>query len=478
MAALELSLKPGDTARLLRLPAFLRRAGRATAIDCVWHDNAAGTLTSDGLSLGLQKSVWRLERGGASPGLPTTLIAEGPDPAAIGHDLPTKLIPLAGFRGRQRRATLGDGEDPVEMWLLDGALRGVTQERPVCRLTLTGPASRLLALSTEIGAAIRVTAPLWPLAAEAIALARNTMPATRHSGAPAVPPDSSLGGAIELVLSHLADVILVGTITAAEGKTPEPVHQLRVAIRRMRSALSIFRKAADPAAFEAVNAGLKSFATVLGAARDWDVFLAGTGQAVNRAMPDDRRIAAMLEAGEKRRVAAYAALSAYLAGAEFAALELALIQLSALRPWEAAMTEEQTAALAQPAEQYVTHMFHRRLDTMLAPGADIAELPVDDLHTIRKAGKRLRYAAEFFAPLYGKRSTRRFIDRLSVLQEALGHLNDTAAAATLMASLGGGADRQFAAGAVQGFVAARQGDTRADISQAWAKFRRQEPFWT
>jgi CHAD domain-containing protein len=227
-----------------------------------------------------------------------------------------------------------------------------------------------------------------------------------------------------------------------------------------------------------VAPGLKRLGAMLGAARDWDVFLAGTGQAVIDAMAGNHRVAAMLQAGERRRVAAYGALGDYLASAEFNALELALVQLAALRPWEVMATEEQAVQLAEPAEPYATHMFGRRLEHMLAPGADIAELPAEELHAIRKAGKRLRYAAEFFAPLYGKRGPRRFIERLSVLQEALGHLNDTAAAAALMASLGGGADRQFASGAVQGFVAARQGDTRADIGRAWSKFRRQEPFWT
>ena len=154
------------------------------------------------------------------------------------------------------------------------------------------------------------------------------------------------------------------------------------------------------------------------------------------------------------------------------------MQLSALRPWQAVANEEQAALLGEAAGRFATHVFEKRLEHILAPGPDITDLPVEALHTIRKAGKRLRYAAEFFTPLYGKRGARRFIGRLSSLQEALGHLNDSAAAGSLMAALGGGADRQFAAGAVQGFVAARQGDTRREIGHAWAKFRRQEPFWT
>ena len=242
--------------------------------------------------------------------------------------------------------------------------------------------------------------------------------------------------------------------------------------------MSIFGRAVDAAALEAVKPGLKQLASVLGAARDWDVFLGGTGRAVAAALPEESRITAMLEAGERRRVAAYAALGSYLEGDEFNALELALVQLTTLRPWEMATTDEQHLQLREPAEGFGTRMLGRRLDHMLRPGPDISALPVEELHTIRKAGKRLRYASEFFAPLYGKRSTRRFIGRLSVLQEAIGHLNDTAAAGALMNSLGRSADRQFAAGAVQGFVAAHHGNTRGEIGDAWAKFRRQDSFWT
>ena len=351
MPSLEFCLSPGDTARLLRVPALTRRAGRPVSIDRVWHDTAEGALAAEGLSLSEQKGAWRLEQSRPVPGLvwppgtPAPLIEEAADPAGISHALPGPLMPLAGFRGRQRLALIDDGEAPVEVSLLEGALRGVTREAEICRLTLTGPAARLQALSSELGAAVRLTAPRQALAAEAIALARGAVPAARQTGAPAVPVGMNLADAMSLVLSHLTDVILAGTENAAEGRTPGPVHQLRVAIRRLRSALSIFRRAVDPAAFEAVTPGLKQFAAVLGAARDWDVFLAGTGQAVAGALPEERRITAMLEAGERRRVAAYAALGTYLEGPDFRALELGLVQLAALRPWEVAVSEDQGGAV-------------------------------------------------------------------------------------------------------------------------------------
>jgi CHAD domain-containing protein len=85
-----------------------------------------------------------------------------------------------------------------------------------------------------------------------------------------------------------------------------------------------------------------------------------------------------------------------------------------------------------------------------------------------------------FAPLFDRKETRRFLRRLTELQETLGALNDGAVATTLMTELAGarpGSDRAFAAGVVRGFVAARGGAARKEILAAWQKFRRLEPFW-
>ena len=304
MTALEFCLPPDEAARMLRLPWLTRRTGRPAAIDRVWHDTAEGALGAEGLSLCEQKGAWRLERSrpapGAlwAPGTPAPLLEEAAALDGIGHALPGPLMPVAGLRGRQRMARLDDdGAGPVEMVLLEGTLRGVTQERPVCRITLSGPAQRLMALSSDLAETAGVVPPRWSLAAEAIGLARGIAPPDRQSGAPAVPPGTSLADAVALVLSHLTDVILALSHSAADGASPEPVHQMRVAVRRLRSALSIFRKGVDGEAFEAVKPGLKQLAGALGAARDWDVFLSGTGRAVGDALADDRRIDAMLEAG-------------------------------------------------------------------------------------------------------------------------------------------------------------------------------------
>jgi CHAD domain-containing protein len=114
---------------------------------------------------------------------------------------------------------------------------------------------------------------------------------------------------------------------------------------------------------------------------------------------------------------------------------------------------------------------------VLRPGKDISHLPAPDLHDIRKRAKQLRYATEFFAPLFAEKAVRKYLPKLADLQEALGTINDLDVAAGLMRQLEGGTDRAFASGVVQGFGAARAARASARVERVWEKFYRATPFW-
>ncbi len=481
MPALEFCLPPQDLPRLLRETDLVRRGGRAAATELVWHDTAAGALAADQLSLCAAKARWRLERAYPrhgelwSPGTPARLLAEDTDLAELGP-LPAPLMPIAGFRGETRVLPFRP-EDSATLTLLYGTLRGVAQEKPVCRLLLQGSAALLTSVSTAWAASLPIEVPRWSLATEATALARGVPPPPRRTGGPGIVAKMSVADAIELVIGHLTDVILAGVPAASEGSSEEAVHVMRVAVRRLRSAMSVFRRVADGPAFAAVTPQLAALAKTLGAAREWDVFLAGTGQDVVNALPDDTRLQAILALAGKRREGAYAALRQEFGSSSFRQLSIALVQLAALRPWQIEADEEQSAKLAADAGVFASHSLSRQHDHIVGYGADIAALPTGELHALRKRAKRLRYTMEFFAPQFGARSGRRFLKRVSRLQESLGQLNDGAAAAELMQALRGGPDRQFAIGAVLGFTAARAGESRRAIATSWKKFRLAKPFW-
>jgi CHAD domain-containing protein len=476
----EFDIEPAALPRLLRAPPLTaRREGqvRTSAVRIVWHDTAGAELAAAGLSLAEQGECWQLARlrpngaGDWHPATPAPVLDEVPEPSQLHRPLAGGLVPVAAFSGRQRVACLAG---PATLTVLEGHLRGVANDRPACRLLLSGPLPDMATLATELSECIDLSVPRAGLAAEAMSVASGLPPVARRSGAPRMPPGVAVDEALCIVVSHLADVILHWSRLAPAGETPEPVHQMRVAVRRLRSAISVFRRAAGPA-LDDLAGELKALAAVLGAARDWDVFAEGVGASVGQAFAGDKRVEGLLAAAARRRRDAYAALSATLAGRDFRKLALRLALLPSLRPW--ASDPSACDLLREPARPYASRVLDRRLKHVTASGDSLAMLPAEALHDVRKQVKRLRYAAEFFMPLFAEKPARRFLSRLEKLQQALGTMNDATVARQLMGQLGGGADRAFASGAVQGFVAAHSVRAGAEVEHVWAKFRRQAGFW-
>ena len=483
-AHLEFSLPPEDLARLVRLPGLLR-SGRAARMALAWHDTADGALAASNQALCDPGSAepWRIEALHSSPTLfwppaaPPPLLAEAAE-AVLAPSLPGAITPVAAFRGRRHGFTNVDADQqpgPVEVVVQEGHLRGPAAIRPVCRVQIMGPPDALADQVAALGAAVRLTVPRAGLAAEAVALAHGAAPRPCDLGLPPVAPGQSLSTAMAVVIGSLLGVMLHWSASAGDGAGPVPVHQMRVATRRLRSALSIFKHSAACAQVTPLGTALRVTAAQLGAARDWDVFLAGLGTQVSEAFPDDPRMAALLAAGQRRRAKAYAALRDHLGSAAFRGVSLSLACAANLRPWDG-LDPERDQVLQADATAFAAEVLARRLRHVRRAGRGLRHLPVPALHDLRKDCKRLRYAAEFFTPLFPAKPGRRFLRHLSALQETLGLLNDGAAAAGLMAQLGRPGEG-YAAGLVNGFAAAGSSATRAAVRQAWHGFRHADPFW-
>ncbi len=482
-AALELDMPPEAAARLTRLHAVSAyRAGRAasSAVRLVWHDTADAALARHGLSLCEQRGRWRLEKlhpaegDGWLPAAPAPLLGEAAEAEALDWDCaavspPGPLAASAVFAGRQRTLPLVCGGHTVTLKVLAGTLRGVLKDMPVCRLIFFGDARATAGLAAAVAEEVALRVPRASLAAEALFVAKGVTPAPRRLGAPSVPPGASVAEALGVITAHLADVILYWGGQVCGAGTEEPVHQMRVGVRRLRSALSVFRRAVteERAWLDALAGELKLLAGLLGNARDWDVFLATTGAEVQHAFAEDRRLASMVSAATRRRAAAYGDLRAYLAAeVGWRGLSLKLALLPRMRPWES----EQSSG---PVAVYARGALGRRLRHVLEAGESLEGLPIEELHDIRKQAKRLRYAIEFFTPLFPHKAVRKYLSKLETLQEDFGTLNDTAMAGALADSLGGA----FASGAVHGFGAARAQRATRKLQRGWAKFYREVPFW-
>jgi triphosphatase len=496
--ALDLALlSPAAAARVARHPAVaaLRTAAgsrsRSAAEEVIWLDTPEGDLAAEGLTLeaparGPRRRLRTLPAPGA-PWLPGTPAAEAPAPAAPGEE-PTGLVPFAAFSGRRTtvrlvRAEAGDAAPAaaasLALELLQGKLRAVAAERPVARLRLSGPEGQVVELARALAADLPVLPSAAALAEEGRALARGeATPRPRRRGPPDLGAAGSVEAALEVAIGHLLEVMLHQAPLCRAEAGPEGVHQTRVALRRLRSVLKAFRPAARCAEMDAFDAGLKALARRLGEARDLDVFLhaGGVGARAAEALPDDRRIAALTKALEGRRAAAYRALREALDGPGFRLLVLDGLALAVLRPWRTEGAEA-AEALAEPLPDFAARLLDKRWHRLRSEGEEIRSLSAEELHALRLTAKRLRYAAELFAPLWPGKAARRFLKRLAALQEELGLANDAAVARGIVASLGPSVPA-WAVGAVEGFAVARTGGARKRALSAWDDLAAAAPFWS
>jgi CHAD domain-containing protein len=362
------------------------------------------------------------------------------------------------------------------MTLVNGTVRSFTGEHRVARVRLEGAAEPVQALAIALAGDVRLAVPHASLAAEALAIASGMAPPPRREGAPELPSGLSAAEAFAYAVGHLCDVILYfAPKAAAQSGDPEPVHQMRVAVRRLRSAIKVFRRELRDAAVEAADTGLKTLAAKLGPTRDWDVFVTETAAGVAAAFPAEPRLERLLSAAERRRRTCHDELRSFLASADFRRIGIELACLAGGHDRHSTAGDGEPAALVASLEEFAVRVLRRRRKRLLAIDGDLAAQEPQALHAVRLHAKRMRYAGEIFAPLFPGRATHHYIRGLSRLQDRLGTFNDAAVAAGLVGELTGG--HAFATGLIMGFVGARSSRTRQQIDEAWHKFHRLKPFW-
>lgn len=249
----------------------------------------------------------------------------------------------------------------------------------------------------------------------------------------------------------------------------EFIHQMRVALRRLRSALRVFRPALPAGFAPAALVPLRPLASALGAARDWDVLAEEILAPACRAFAGNAGMAALGAAVARARQQARDAARQQLGSAAHAA---ALLDFGARLC--RAESPHDGRSLAEFAGRRL-HRLHRRLQTLVPAAGDTD--PVR-LHALRIGVKRLRYAIEFFAPLYPARKAHKAIAALAALQDTLGALNDLARAGALFAQCADGEpDLRDAVALTGGWHGPRHAALCAALPRELARLTALRPFW-
>lgn len=260
---------------------------------------------------------------------------------------------------------------------------------------------------------------------------------------------------------------------AITGDDPEFIHQMRVALRRLRSALRLFREHLPVDFVAAVDPELRWLAALLGTARDWDVLLEATLPRLLRPRGGARAGAnerALLAAIAPRRATARNAVRKALRSRRYTAL---LHRLSdAVHTLQGNEALDAVAGLKLLA--FAARHLGRAAKKLRAKPAELAAMHSTERHQFRIRAKRLRYAVDFFSALFDADKTRRYAKRLAELQDALGLLNDHAVARGHLAALK--VEPQLAL-LVSSRIEAQDRALIAEAVEGYARLRKAAPFW-
>jgi triphosphatase len=327
-------------------------------------------------------------------------------------------------------------------------------------------------------AVIRKTVPQAPHDLHALAVSARPLKISRGMSV-----EDAFRATLLACLAHVQSN--VGAVTRS--RDVEGLHQLRVGLRRLSVAFGAFGEEFRTPLHRELQERTKAFGAGVAPARDLDVFAEELFVPPARACGDEKTFAVLRERLERARAKAWDLAVERISGADFAGFLDDVAAAAQTRAWNAASDIDIKARLAIRAP--VKSVAERLLDEYLVKarkrGRDVKTLEQRDCHRLRISLKKLRYAAEFYGPLFKHKKVKRYIDRVKQLQDLLGALNDAGQVrATLSeltaegtASPRAEADLFFASGLINGWHCARAARLGKSALKRWEKFKRVEPFW-
>jgi len=393
--------------------------------------------------------------------------------ADIGVILPEELGPKFSSEVKKTRKRVRLDGAEMEVLLCVGQLKSGKKQSPVNELELVlleGDVAAMLARIKSLLGRRRMTLEARSRAARGMELAEDAPPAWVKAAKPALGATDTLGDAMAKIVAVTAKQITGNIAAAADGRDPEGVHQLRVALRRLRSAFSLFKgHLADDA--DALNQEARDALKHLGNARDLDVFRMETLPPVLAGDETNKGLLRLANRAEIRSRAAYREVRTLVGSPRFNGF---LFDLMLVAEDGGSVIVDRDMLLRPVAVK----LLRKRHKKVLKAGQDFVHLSTTRRHEVRIALKKLRYACDYFQTLFPKKTTAVYLKRLESLQNDLGWLNDATVAEHLVDDLAAD-DMQAALGGalVKGWYRHRLVQVEPHMVAAWQDFTETSPFW-
>jgi inorganic triphosphatase YgiF len=253
----------------------------------------------------------------------------------------------------------------------------------------------------------------------------------------------------------------------------DAVHQMRVALRRFRAAVTLFKAVVEDERRDPIRAELKWMANVLGEARDLDVYITKVLEPAQDKHSSDEGYQRLLAGYQERRDRAYEVVQETIASPRFINGILEAAAWTQAGDWLLDESKPARKRRSQPVTVPAEEELGRHWKKIIKQGRNLVELDSEERHQVRIEIKKLRYATEFFESLFkgggAKKRKRAALSTLEALQETLGELNDIAVGSHMEASAAADMIHQEQLSRIDGLL--------ADAKKQYQKLAALEPFW-
>lgn len=410
-------------------------------------------------------------------------------------DLRVRLLALAGadaFEPRfvsmvHRRVTrlhVSQGSE-IELAIDHGAINANGRETSISELELElkrGTRADLYRVALKLAEIVPLRINMRSKAERGHALAKGELARAKHAAPIQIDTDASIEEAYSTILSHCLDHLMANQAAALEATSSEGLHQMRVALRRLRSALLVFGRVMDGEFEEDLMRDAKWLTRAIGRARNYDVVVSDIMSPAlvteGADAADTIRLSTLVAAAQEYREEAWRAARAAIRAKRTTRFILRLALYLDTQGWREGHNRHDVNAMCAPLKDFAASALDKRFKRVRRLAREISDLAVLDRHELRKRLKKLRYTMSFFASLYPQEASGAYLHRLSNLQKVLGSLNDLETAQVIIQEMAQKNPRL----AVPGAMLLEHHEARAanDWQSAlvmWREFRDEPLFW-
>lgn len=480
---LKLRLDPRDVRKLLAHPLLVGVPHQKQALLNTYYDTPELTLRSRKIALRFRKKGWEWlltvkSAEPASGGLamrsewecaatPGRFDFSHVDQAELKQFLEqerSEFEPIFTTDFRRQAWQLQCGESQIEMALDRGHITAHGRREAICELELellSGRVEDIFELTRQLQQQLTLHPSIASKAERGYRLFLNETPRPFRAKPVAIHARQSPIQAFRAIAFGCLEHFQRNEDALVTGGEAEFIHQARVALRRLRSAIKLFAPIL-PADFVAVyGRSWQTLAGALGEARNWDVFLEETLPPMQQAFPHNHDIRRLHNEARRRVKSARHAIRKLLTVKEYPRL---LLEFTAA-------IHALTDSIDTPLKAFAGHRIADHTRSVRKMAERYAELDPEQRHIMRLRFKKLRYAMEFMSPLLPTSGMKAYLSALAALQEALGLINDQVTAELLINDALG----QKNATVAHGWVAGRHALLVEDVPELLAAWLKADP---